>query len=207
MKLEKRIYCIEGIWDWGAREVEPSVEPILEMLRRLGQWAYIRRDCATTGELKYYLEHEWQRCRAGSVLYIAAHGTPGKVYFSANHSLAMDRLGELLEGKCQNRLVHFASCEVLGGTRDAVRRRIKMFLARTQAMGVSGYSGEVGWAGKSAPALALELMLFNSIEEDRISLAESKDVPKLRRIIGRLQERFPDCGFDLYTQRDGKLRE
>ncbi len=43
MKLEQRIYCIEGVWDYGGREVEPSVEPLLEMLRRQGQWDYIRR--------------------------------------------------------------------------------------------------------------------------------------------------------------------
>ena len=53
MKLEQRIYCMEGVWDYGAREVEPTVEPLLEMLRRQDQWNYVRRDCATTGELKH----------------------------------------------------------------------------------------------------------------------------------------------------------
>ena len=32
MKLEKRIYCIEGHWDYGRREIEPSVEPMLKLL-------------------------------------------------------------------------------------------------------------------------------------------------------------------------------
>ena len=58
MTLEKRIYCIEGVWNYGDREVEPSVEPLLDMLRRQDLWAYVRRDCATTGELKHYLYHE-----------------------------------------------------------------------------------------------------------------------------------------------------
>lgn len=48
MKLEQRIYCIEGVWDYGAREVEPSVEPVLEMLGRQGQWGYVRRDSSGT---------------------------------------------------------------------------------------------------------------------------------------------------------------
>ena len=52
MTLEKRIYCIEGVWNYGDREVEPSVEPLLDMLRRQDLWAYVRRDCATTGEFK-----------------------------------------------------------------------------------------------------------------------------------------------------------
>lgn len=207
MKLEKRIYCIEGIWDCGAQEVEPSVEPILEMLSRLGQWAYARRDCATTGDLKYYLEHEWRRCRPGSVLYIAAHGTPGTISLSENHDLDMETLGSLLEGACRNCLVHFASCEVLGGNRDDVRQRVKRFLAKTGAMGVSGYSVEAGWAGTSAPAMALELMLFSSIQDERIDLANSKHVPALRRLVANLQKRFEDCEFDLYTQRDRRLQQ
>ena len=52
MKFEQRIYCIEGVWDYGAREVEPSVEPLLDMLRRQGFWAYVRRDCATIGPIR-----------------------------------------------------------------------------------------------------------------------------------------------------------
>ena len=28
MTLDKRIYCIEGVFDYGNREVEPSVEPL-----------------------------------------------------------------------------------------------------------------------------------------------------------------------------------
>ena len=59
MKLERRIYCVEGVWGLGHREVEPSVEPLLEMLRRQGLWDYARRDCATTAELKHYLSEEW----------------------------------------------------------------------------------------------------------------------------------------------------
>ncbi len=81
MKLEQRIYCVEGIWDWGNREVEPSVEPMLQQMRNMGLWPYVRRDCATEQELEFYLKTEWWRCKLGSCLYLAAgedHGPEGR---------------------------------------------------------------------------------------------------------------------------------
>lgn len=197
MKLEQRIYCIEGVWDYGGREVEPSVEPMLEMLRRQGQWAsYARRDCATTGEFKHYIEHEWcHRCKTGSVLYIASHGSEGGIWLSDDHPLGLDTLGDLLAERCEHCLVHFGGCEVLGGDEDTVRRRVKTFLDKTNAMGVSGYSVETGWTGAWAPALGLELMLFSSIKEDEIQLENGRHFSALRRVVERLQKRFEDCGF------------
>ena len=77
MKKERRIYCIEGHWDYGNTEVEPSVEPILQMLQKHGVWNYTRRDCATQEELQFWLKYEWKRCKPGSILYIASHGSAG----------------------------------------------------------------------------------------------------------------------------------
>ena len=206
MKKKQRIYCIEGVWDYGAREVEPSVEPMLEMLRRQDLWAYARRDCATTEELKYYIEHEWCRCSEGSVLYVASHGSEGSIWLSDGHPLGLDTLGDLLEERCNGCLVHFGCCEVLSGDEDAVGRRVKTFREKTGAMGVSGYSVETGWTGVWAPALGLELMLFSSIKEDGIQLENGRHFPALRRVVERLREKFEDCGFDLYTRTDERIR-
>ncbi len=208
MKKEQRIYCIEGVWDYGGREVEPSVEPMLEMLRRQGQWAaYARRDCATTEEFKHYINHEWcHRCKTGSVLYIASHGSEGGIRLSDDHPLGLDTLGELLAESCEHCLVHFGGCEVLGGDEDTVRRRVKTFLEKTWAMGVSGYSVETGWTGTWAPALGLELMLFSSIKEEGIQLEDGRHFPALRRVVKGLRERFDDCGFDLFTRTDERIR-
>ena len=209
MKLKKRIYCIEGVWDYGKREVEPSVEPVLEMLRRQGLWGYARRDCATIPELKHYLTHEWRRCKDGSVLYLATHGDPGEVYLSEGESLGLDTLAGLLEeGQCEDFLVHFSGCSVLGGDEDAVRQRVKTFLRRTGAMGVSGYAAEAGWTDTfSAPAVALELMLFSSIASEAIDLSDGKHFKKLRKVVESLQDKFADCQFDLYTRLDARIRE
>ena len=208
MKLEKRIYCIEGVWDYGKREVEPSVEPLLEMLRRQGLWGHVRRDCATTAELKFYLTREWSRCKGGSVLYLATHGAQGTIVLSEDgECLGLDTLGEMLDdGQCEDCLVHFGGCEILGGDEHAVNRRLKAFMDKTGAMGVSGYRVAAGWTDTWASAGALELMLFSSIAARDVDLSDGKYFKRLDKIVKSLKEKFPDCEFDLYTRLDVRIR-
>ncbi len=208
MKLEQRIYCIEGVWGYGDREVEPSVEPLLEMLRRQGLWGHVRRDCATTAELKHYLSHEWNRCKIGSVLYLATHGDQGAIWLSDDECLGLDTLGELLDaGQCEDCLVHFGGCHVLGGDEHTTNRRIKTFLDKTGAMGVSGYAAATGWTDTLwAPAAALELMLFSSIQMEDIDLSDGRHFRRLSKIVKSLQGQFADCEFDLYTRVDVRIR-
>lgn len=73
-------------------------------------------------------------------------------------------------------------------------------------MGVSGYSVETGWTGTWAPALGLELMLFSSIKEEGIQLEDGRHFSALRRVVKELRERFDDCGFDLFTRTDERIR-
>lgn len=206
MKKKRRIYCVEGVWNYGDQEVEPSVAPMLEMLKSQDLWAYARRDCATVPEFKYYIEWEWPRCREGSVLYIASHGSPGGIQLSEGHPLGLDTLGEHLAESCNGCLVHLGGCKVLHGDEHVVRHKVKNFLDRTQAMGISGYGVETGWTDNWAPALALELMLFSSIKTEDLHLENGRHFPALRRIAAKLQARFDDCEFDLYTRSDKRLR-
>ena len=192
MLLEKRIYCIEGHWDYGKREVEPSVEPVLQMLSVLGHWKYARRDCATVVEMNYWIEEEWtQRCREGSVLYFATHGGPGEVSLSANES---SHIAEIT-ADCTNCWVHFGGCNVLEVPDETIRE----FMRQSCATVVSGYAVETGWADtKFAPALALELVLFSSIKD--IPLDDGRSRRRLKSIAETIGERFPDCGFRLQTK-------
>ena len=209
MKLKQRIYCLEGVWGYGDREVEPSVEPLLEMLHGQGLWDYVRRDCATTVELKHYLSHEWNdRCKRGSVLYLATHGDQGAIWLSDDQCVGLDTLGEWLDsGQCDDCLVHFSGCHVLAGDEHAVNRRIKTFLDKTGAMGVSGYAAATGWTDTLwAPAAALELMLFSSIKMHDIDLSDGRYFRRLRKIVKSLQGQFADCEFDLYTRVDARIR-
>ena len=208
MKLAKRIYCTEGHWDYGNREVEPSVEPMLEQMRLMGQWEYARWDCATTGELEYYLSREWSRCRGGSILYFATHGAPGQVWLSDEQFVALDQLATILEDQCDDRLVHFGGCEVMALEED----RLCAFTKRTGAMGVSGYEAEAGWTSAlesrrrglqpvpAAPALALELLFFSTIHTEQIDLSDGRSFRRLRRLADDLDDRFKDCKFKLKTR-------
>ena len=206
MTKNPRIYCIEGVWDYGP--LEPSVEPLLEMLRRQGLWNYVRRDCATTAELKHYLSHEWSREDAGSVLYFATHGDLGTICLSDNEPLGLDTLGQwLAKGGCEHCLVHFGGCRILGGNEHAANRRIKTFMDKTGAMGVSGYRADTGWTNTLwAPAAALELMLFSSIRDAEVDLTDGRYFKRLGKIVKSLQGQFADCEFDLYTRGDPRVR-
>ena len=197
MKSEKRIYCIEGHWNYGAKEAEPSVEPILQMLQGLDQWQYARRDCATEDELRYWIDHEWMRCKEGSVLYFAAHGTSGQIWLSDDVSMDMATIGSW---DCTNCWVHFGGCNVL----EVADETIKEFMTHSGATVVSGYAVETGWADTMyAPALALEMMLFSSIKD--VKLDDGRSRRRLKSIADSLSGRFKDCGFRLHTKESVEL--
>lgn len=195
MKDEKRIYCIEGQWNWGEEYAEPSVEPILQMLHGLSQWPYVRRDCATVGELNYWIENEWHRhCCEGSVLYFATHGAPWQISLAENSSVIS--VADL-KVDCEKCWVHFGGCRTLDVSEDAVRT----FMTETGATVVSGYVAEVGWTDITWPAAgALELMLFSSAHAKGVKVGHKSSRPKLLDIACDLKSRFKDCGFKLHTQ-------
>lgn len=190
-----RIYCIEGHWDWGTGK-EPSVEPALEMLSGLNLWAYVRRDCATYEEMKYWIETEWYQCSEESILYFATHGAPEQISLSQNHGVHMDQIATLAD--CTNCWVHFGGCSVLSGA----EAKVKDFMSKSKATVVSGYTVDTGWASITyPPAVALELMLFSSAADMDVKLGHGGSRrSKLQRIASDLKERFPDCGFELHTK-------
>ena len=203
MKLAQRIYCIEGHWDYGAREVEPSVEPILQLLRDLGHWDhYVHRDCVTVDELRYFLDKEWKRCKEGSILYIATHGAPGAIWLSEseNEVITLEVLSEM-QYDFTNCLVHFGGCSILG---DDGKARARKFMQATGANYVSGYTKDTGWVDISdPPALALEVMFFSSIKAKKIDLTKSRanSIAKreMQELRGELRGMFKTCGFELLT--------
>ena len=197
MKLAKRIYCIEGHWNYGKRETEPSVEPMLKLLSDMGEWDYARRDCATREEMEYWIQHEWSRCRPGSILYIASHGRRGEISLSDDHDLSLSDVAAVA-GNCKGRMVHFGGCKVLSGKEDDARQ----FMERTGAVVVSGYRNVVGWTNvKWRPAIALELILFSTVSG--YDLSDGRSVRGLLESVReRLKTRFDDCKFELYSTWD-----
>jgi len=204
MKFAKRIYCIEMHRDYGKREVEPSVDPLLRTIEVMGQWPYVRRSCATLAEMNYFLETEWPRCRPGSILYIVSRGEPRRICLSDGNEIRLEELSKRLGNMgCRGRLVHLGGCAVMEGMGS---QRAMSFLKKSGAMGMSGYTVDVGAADTIyPPALALELLLFSSILREGVNVANgsfSRGI--LHRIKGDLKWRFPDCGFRLFTQWDGR---
>lgn len=208
MKLDTRIYCIEGQHNWGKREVEPSVEPILQMLQKMGQWNYARRDCATKKELKFWLQNEWNtRCREGSILYIASHGSNGCIYLTNqegynNKEIKIDELAKKTALDCTNCLVHFGGCSVVAD--ETGEAAVQNFIRDTKAACVTAYRKSVDWTDAiSAPAVALELMLFSSIYQEGYDFGDGQFVGWLRTLI---QDQFNEsvifnkCGLELFTR-------
>ena len=203
MKLKERIYCIEGIHDWGKREIEPSIEPMLQILRDgVGLWDYVRRDCATEAELKWYIQEEWwRRCLPGSILYFSSHGSRSLVNLSDNENLTLEQLGFLLEGEeeggAENCLVHFGMCETLEDE-SSVRR----FMDQTGAWACSGYFGKSEWCGVETNGVALEYILLSSLGKNSaygIDVGNNRHKKRLSKLGYEIATRFTKLGFRILT--------
>ncbi len=189
MKLKKRIYCIEGVHDWGDGEVEPTVEPILNQLQETGAFEYLRRTSATAAELKYRLGEEWLGyCAKGSVLYFATHGGPDQVWLSEKEVVGLLTLKEWLD--CKGCHIHFGGCCTFGKR----NHNLQDLMECTAATSVSGYATESGWLGRDAPAQALELHLFALLAEANIASAKGRK-KRLENTKSEINHRFRDCKF------------
>ena len=205
MKLQKRIYCIEGHWNYGNEEVEPSVEPVLQTLQNMELWNYARRDCATVDEFKFWLEHEWTMCDAGSIFYLASHGSTGCISLADQASVDIGELAGWMLDACKDKWVHFGCCSIFSG--KGGEKAVRGFMKSTGAACVSGYTRNVGWLNMLdktyPPASALELMLFASTAS--VNFKDGRSVkPRMDRIEGHFKENeiFQDCGFQICTRWD-----
>ena len=97
-------------------EVEPSVEPMLELLHRMGLCDYLYRTCATPEELKYRLTYEWNEyCTRGSILIFSTHGGPDKIWLQPDDEHTVVHVGTLQEIiECEGRYIHFSGCNTFG---------------------------------------------------------------------------------------------
>lgn len=184
------VYCVEGHWHEADDPLaEPSVEPLLQMLQRRGLWKYVRRNAATTSELFYWMNNEWNSCAYGSILYFATHGGEGYIGLGSE-GVPIEKLG--MEIDCNGCLVHFSGCSTLACSKE----RIRDFMKESGAAAVSGYCKDVGWTSRSWPPAALcDLMLFSMIGEEGINLTHGLSRKRLLDLEVELQKRFDSCGF------------
>jgi hypothetical protein len=141
------------------------MRPLLDVIEGVYGPGVAFRDAATPEEVRQYLR-QWSGKQYASHPFgiMAFHGEPGKIRLLGKKTMRLDEVGDLLEGKCQGRLLHFDSCSVMGVT----PREMKAFRFKTKAAAVSGFAEDVDWLDSAA----FTLMLLNSlIHGKRISEA------------------------------------
>jgi len=175
------IFCLEADWSLMARG--HTVQPLLEVLRQSTIEApYIHRHVATHDGLLHYLAKWLQRAQDRfRVLYLAVHGVKGEVQFGDlrlnSNCVHLDLLEERLAGRCAGRLIHCSSCRTIDVPSDRLRR----FLDRTGALGISGYGGKVDWIRSTV----FDLAFLSTLQEHAMTLSG------LRAVRRRMFERHP----------------
>lgn len=139
------VFCLEGEWDSDLRKHE-SVLPILELLERLGSIKAIHRDVATNVEAARYLQKFAQRrYDPYGVLYLAAHGDKGRIFWSRDQAMSLDDLGSILAQGRSGYYLYLGSCLTLFDT-----RHVERLVAMSGAQAVLGYRTEVDWIESAA---------------------------------------------------------
>jgi len=186
----KGIFCIEGMWDPDLR-TPSSVEPLLDLLNLNALIDYIHVDCATIVEFEFYISKWMQkRYERFPILYLATHGSASELQIG-RESYSVEKLGELMEGKCENRLIMFSSCS----TMRIDKRVLKRFLDRTRALAVCGYRVDVNWLWSTA----FELLLLSEIQKNEFSGRGANAIDDAATKIARS---FKDLDFSIVTVKD-----
>ena len=190
------IYCIEGVHQYGG-ETDPTVEPMLELLQRLGSWEYLHRTCATADELESRLGTEWNaECDFGSVLYFFTHGGPDQIWLRPDGgAVGVLTMKEWLD--CRGCHIHFSGCDTFRqGTRN-----LQTLMEDTEAVSVSGYAAMSDWLDPTAPALALELQLLWSLKAVGLERDyQGRRSERLADIKASIAERYRELKFHMLVR-------
>ncbi len=148
------VFALEGDWQDDLRR-GGSMRPAFDLLCAQEYLQVVHRDVGTTTELEFYAK-KWTERRYNSftVVYLAFHGEPGKLWVG-DEQIDLQRLSELVGEACQGRVVHFGSCSTMRLSED----RLKAFKTQTGAVAVSGYTRTVDWL----ESCAFEIMLLGAL--------------------------------------------
>lgn len=154
---KKGIFCLEGNWE-NDLKIYSSIQPLLGFLKENIDIDYIYRDCATKGELNFYLNKFYlAKYKDYPILYLAFHGESGKIILS-DGEYSLDEIGTILENRCKGKIILIGSCSVM----NMHGSLLKSFLRKTGALAVMGYKNDVDWLRSST----LEMMLLSTIQEN-----------------------------------------
>ncbi|MEI6816207.1 MAG: DUF6642 family protein [Bacteroidota bacterium] len=159
----KGIFCLEGHWEKNLNK-KSTVEPILSLLEKQEKIQYIHHKCATKEEINYLLS-KWSQSlyKSYPILYFAFHGRPGEFEINSKENYSLVDLAQLLEGKCNNRVIFFAACKTL----SIPKKEIMSFIRTTKALAVCGYNDEVDWMISTAFELLVLFTLQNNVFDGR----------------------------------------
>ena len=163
-KQKKGVFCLET-HSWAGDKDETSVEPLLELLHKMNgyQLSYLRRDVATRAEFEHFLERYFTSTYdTYPILHLSFHGKdnpPGIVIGDSTNKtlITLNELAELIDGRCQRRVIYFGSCN----TMNEHGKRLKSFLKSTGALAVCGFKETVYWL----PSAALEILILGGLQE------------------------------------------
>ena len=188
------IYCIEGLWDYSGINEKSSIVPLLEIIKNNTYAKFICYDAATKEEYKFYLK-KWINSKSihekYPILYFASHGEKGSILLPEKNKITLEELGELLEDKCQNKILYFGTCSTLGVS----PKLIKDFMKKTKALAIIGYEKEVDWVRSAAfDILNFDVMQIFSFDKKGVKLmkeriiSQTKDLFKELNLIFEIRE-------------------
>lgn len=173
-KLNKGIFCIEGLWDHHNILDKSTISPILDLLEKRGICSYAYHDCGTSAELEFFLK-KWSSNKVSSkypILYLAFHGKEGCINIGTKECYTLSQLGDLLEGRCAGKVFYFGSCETL----NINAKIIKSFLDKTGAIAAIGYKNKIDWIQSTA----CDIFVFDALQKDKL---DSKGIHKIHEMI------------------------
>jgi hypothetical protein len=155
------VFCIEGPWSASLLD-RSTFKPVLDLLDGLDVIRFAHRDAATIEEFELYLRRWTQKQYATLEFgYLAFHGDPGGIYIGRRW-YSLERLAELLRGRCDKRVLYFGSCATL----DVDRAEVEAFREVTKARAVCGYTEEVDMIESAAFELNLIAAVTNRARID-----------------------------------------
>jgi hypothetical protein len=190
---KKCIFCLEGLWEQDLTK-KSTILPILDLLYRNNKIEFIYRDCATKEEMEFYLIKWTQEKYAYfPILFLAFHGEEGLIHIGKT-KYPVERLSDILAGKCTNAIIFFASCMTL----NIDKRKLKKILVKTGALAICGYRSDVDWI-KSA---AFEILVLNEMQQNSLTV-QGVDAIR-RRILQEYPKMVNDFEFIMLTKSDVK---
>ena len=187
---KKGIFCLEGLWYDDLRK-RSTVKPILELLELNSGIPFLHSDCATEEEFKFYLR-KWKTKKYSQypILYLAFHGMKNGLLIE-DKLITLEEFGELLKGKCKNRIIVFASCN----TMSVDKKTLQDFMKKTQALAICGYKLIVQWISSTA----FELMLLSLMQDN---VFDGRGIEAIKNKIVRVSRMFKDLDFLMLTKKD-----